>query len=312
MIGYWAPLAYLYVSSSSGMLASRHPESTIEESLGFMYCPNCLTRFQSEEVKDVGYRCPTCLSCPKCLSVVVLRAVGDSKMDYHCGYCDWSSECTGVFGGTRAELDEALRSKEQEGIGYSQSAFHALLTAYRSADTQLLTNRESRVATKKQDLSDYFFLTGSEDFASKAGGSSLRVCDLDEEIVRRAIHKPLDPQIDSPLCVFVKAHAGEEQQSAFLDTLVAQSCANNLLSVRQRNFPSVPGSNILSSNAIPIRMELLSKRTLRCRRDVEEGKLSILLQPKTLPLEGDSSQKLQKGKWFLKDGYYYFHYILFS
>jgi hypothetical protein len=34
---------------------------------------------------------------------------------------------------------------------------------------------------------------------------------------------------------------------------------------------------------------------------VEEGKMSILAQPKLFPLEGDSSQKLQRGKWFVKD-----------
>ena len=51
----------------------------------------------------------------------------------------------------------------------------------------------------------------------------------------------------------------------------------------------------------PIRVCLRSKRTLRCRRDVEEGKMSILVQPKLFPLEGDSSQKLNRGKWFVKD-----------
>ena len=54
-------------------------------------------------------------------------------------------------------------------------------------------------------------------------------------------------------------------------------------------------------NLEPIRFRLRTKRTIRCRRDVEEGKMSILAQPKLFPLEGDSSQKLQRGKWFVKD-----------
>ena len=57
----------------------------------------------------------------------------------------------------------------------------------------------------------------------------------------------------------------------------------------------------LLSNLEPIRFHLRTKRTVRCRRDVEEGKMSILAQPKLFPLEGDSSQKLQRGKWFVKD-----------
>lgn len=48
-------------------------------------------------------------------------------------------------------------------------------------------------------------------------------------------------------------------------------------------------------------VSLRTKRTLRCRKDVEEGKMSILLQPKNFALEGDSSLKLQRGKWSVKD-----------
>lgn len=57
----------------------------------------------------------------------------------------------------------------------------------------------------------------------------------------------------------------------------------------------------LAKKLRPIRVNLRSKRILRCRRDVEEGKMSILIQPKLFPLEGDSSQKLNRGKWFVKD-----------
>jgi hypothetical protein len=63
-----------------------------------------------------------------------------------------------------------------------------------------------------------------------------------------------------------------------------------------------PGSQpVMVVDLEPTGFRLRSKRTLRCRRDVEEGKMSILVQPKLFPLEGDSSQKLQRGKWFVKD-----------
>lgn len=63
-----------------------------------------------------------------------------------------------------------------------------------------------------------------------------------------------------------------------------------------------PGSQpVMMADLVPSGFRLRSKRTLRCRKDVEEGKMSILVQPKLFPLEGDSSQKLQRGKWFVKD-----------
>eukprot|EP01038_Epipyxis_sp_PR26KG_P008304 gene8304-11235_t len=57
----------------------------------------------------------------------------------------------------------------------------------------------------------------------------------------------------------------------------------------------------LTSALMPSRIKLRSKRTIRCRSDLESGKMNILLQPKPYPLEGDSSSKVQKGKWWVKD-----------
>lgn len=52
---------------------------------------------------------------------------------------------------------------------------------------------------------------------------------------------------------------------------------------------------------MPGRVHLRTKRTVRCRRDFEQGKMSILVQPKQLPLEGDSSMKVHRGRWWVKD-----------
>jgi hypothetical protein len=65
----------------------------------------------------------------------------------------------------------------------------------------------------------------------------------------------------------------------------------------------------------PAAVPLRSKRTIRGRlQDVSAatgssssmltgaaGRMNILVQPKTLPLEGDSSLKVQRGKWWVKD-----------
>jgi len=60
-------------------------------------------------------------------------------------------------------------------------------------------------------------------------------------------------------------------------------------------------SPLLSDEGKCSGISLRSKRTIRCRKDVEDSKMSILLQPKNFALEGDSSLKLQRGKWSVKD-----------
>jgi hypothetical protein len=54
------------------------------------------------------------------------------------------------------------------------------------------------------------------------------------------------------------------------------------------------------SAILPLRVPLRLKRTIRCRRDVHQGRMTILTQPKPGPLEGDSSQKV-RGTWWVKD-----------
>lgn len=55
------------------------------------------------------------------------------------------------------------------------------------------------------------------------------------------------------------------------------------------------------SQGAPVGVKLRSKRSIRSLPDPRTGRMNILVQPKTLPLEGDSSLKLQRGKWWVKD-----------
>lgn len=52
---------------------------------------------------------------------------------------------------------------------------------------------------------------------------------------------------------------------------------------------------------MPNRVGLQTKRVIRCKRDLELNKPNILAQHKPLPLEGDSSMKVYRGKWWVKD-----------
>jgi hypothetical protein len=53
--------------------------------------------------------------------------------------------------------------------------------------------------------------------------------------------------------------------------------------------------------SFPDHFKLLNKNTLRSKKDMELGKMNLLIQTKLLPLEGDSSTKLHRGKWWIKD-----------
>lgn len=68
--------------------------------------------------------------------------------------------------------------------------------------------------------------------------------------------------------------------------------------IQQLNILRYPDSH---NTLLPNSVTLLTKRALRSRQDTRSGRMNILMQPKTLPLEGDSSLKLQKGKWWVKD-----------
>ena len=60
-------------------------------------------------------------------------------------------------------------------------------------------------------------------------------------------------------------------------------------------------NNFLIKEFEPLRVKLLCKKMLRSKKDYDNGKMSILVQPKTNPLEGDSSMRIQRGKWWMKD-----------
>eukprot|EP01031_Cornospumella_fuschlensis_P029127 gene29127-35155_t len=52
---------------------------------------------------------------------------------------------------------------------------------------------------------------------------------------------------------------------------------------------------------LPVPTRLVNKRTLRCQQDLDNNRMNLLVLPKTMPLEGDSSQVINKGKWFDKN-----------
>jgi len=99
------------------------------------------------------------------------------------------------------------------------------------------------------------------------------------------------------------ATVAEGGAASSVDSNSAISLASNEFAFTEasQRFHNVR-AGILASSAYPTRLRLKTKRTIRSRLDLGLGKMSILIQPKAFPLEGDSSLIVSKGKWWVKDG----------
>ena len=234
--GVFAPLAELYWSSSSSVLVSRHPSSSVEEVIS-MYCPHCLTRYMEEEAINYQGRCPVCFQCPQCANVLVTATVAvegeeGSKAALTCSACHY--RCGLAIGADKQEIDAIIMEKERESLAGDVFLKIQALLQQRDAEASSL----------------------------------------------------LPPPPPSPAVALPESPLPSNEAE--------------LLDIRQRTRTGWTQPLSLT-DCVPPRVKLQSKRTRRCRLDVESSKMSIIAQPKTFPLEGDSSLKIQRGKWWVKD-----------
>jgi dynactin-4 len=278
--GFWAPLSNLYWSSSSKFLVSRHPYSCIEEILS-SYCPQCLTRYMEDELLTYENRCSSCFQCPQCASVLTYSTSfsnDNSSRFLCCGYCLWRSDIKlSLTGEDKTSIESSILEKERENEGFEY---------YKNIQQKLI-----------QESNFDFPLSSNKSLKSSLKRTEWRVENMEELIESNLtqINKN-DNNINNinnmdDINIDMKDDNEKYNNSTNdynLTTLSQKLQVMNLL------------PNCLSSS-IPSRVKLRSKRTLRCRYDVDNGKMSILVQPKTFPLEGDSSLKIQRGKWWIKD-----------
>jgi hypothetical protein len=98
-------------------------------------------------------------------------------------------------------------------------------------------------------------------------------------------------------------NSGKIWQMEELNNKLAADAQAQLVDVDQARIAQIASlvSQMDATETRPVSVKLLSKRAVRSQPDPRTGRLNILVQPKTLPLEGDSSLKLQRGKWWVKD-----------
>ena len=273
--GWWAPLRSLYFSNSSQVLVSKHPESCIQEIISY-YCPQCLIRYQEEEIKSYRYRCPSCFQCPSCFCNLAVLALNEKECALQCGMCNWNSGDYGLIGGDHIELNMSLAVIERE--SKNAELFHAVLKSLTQTE---ISDSHSRVV---------------ENVISSPGSSKNKGTFQDMRL-HIAGHQGI---LYDRMAKDKQYYDSLRENTSKLDfSYIGVAESNKYSSLEQRLKQELRQSPLLADQ-LPIRMRLMTKRTLRCRQDVDMGKLSILVQPSTFPLDGDSSLS-QRKKWWIKD-----------
>ena len=334
--GWWAPMTHLFYSNASRCLVSAHPESSLEEVESF-YCSHCLNYFAEAEAAASSHRCPRCFDCPQCRSALVIMPVpvategkggrstsgsddgsGDgSSYAFRCGYCRWSSAETLGLVDSKPE-DLAKRLMEAEQASPEDARFRSLVNQLRQ--------RAVEVARDRQFRGRRFMHMGGGGGGGGGGGERWHLEDLEKKEVEQAAQTTALAQDVKRTAVLYtmleKEGENGSSSSSSSSTSTSTDCSSSL-SAEEHDLvpPSLPSSTSLvsittaeqrqlacslhqpssTSSLAPVRRLLCSKRSRRCRIDVEEGRPGILLKPKVNPLEGDSSLRSNVGKWWQKD-----------
>ena len=211
--------------------------------------------------------------CPQCLSRYMEDEVRSSQNT--CPACFQCPCCAGIL----------IRQTDRGGFPAWCCSGCQWRTATVDASTSTAANDQFNCMLKS--LKEEESSLGSHRPLPKPSrtGRRWKMSDLESSLESKETTRTRDDDIQSRAEVSLMSHINSDEQL----TNITQRLAN----------PGLQQS--LVADLVPIRFQLRSKRTIRCRRDVEEGKMSILVQPKLFPLEGDSSQNLQRGKWFVKN-----------
>lgn len=280
--GWWAPLTSLYYSTSSKVLVSRHPESSIEEITSY-YCPQCLDPYSDIDAQLYRNKCSSCFVCPLCESPLAIVALDSNSSCFQCKMCSWRSDGCNIIGNDESEVGELVLEKERDDL--VSDAFQALYTSYAGTESQSRHyEKESHRPTRSRQLRYTWD-------------------DMNAKLEHTRESSSLDPRSESELYNYMKA-ANLFNQSLIdedEETMLKTSSLTSLSSLKHRINRDNHGQSPLVDLLPPKRVRLRTKRMVRCRKDVKENKMSILVQPKSFPLEGDSSHNLHKGKWWTKD-----------
>jgi hypothetical protein len=288
--GWWAPLTSLYYSTSSNVLVSRHPESAIEEIMSY-YCPQCLDPYSETDAQLYRNKCTSCFQCPLCESPLAVVALDATTSCYQCRLCYWRSDGCNITGSDEQDIGSLVIEKERDDL--TLESFQALYSSYLHEPTVA-----SAAASSQQPQFDTTPLTGHHQLRYTWDDLNHK---LNSALIKN--NNSLDPRDESGLYSYMKVSNLFNQNMTDEDeeTMLKTSSLSSLASLTHRLNRDHHGLSPLVDILPPKRTKLRTKKMVRCRKDVKENKMSILIQPKAFPLEGDSSHHLHQGKWWIKD-----------
>lgn len=195
--------------------------------------------------------------CPQCLS----RYMDDEirKFESRCPSCYECPSCSGILRNNSAEGTPMYLCT---GCGWQS------LSGIDSDDT--LSNTNDVFQGLLKSLKDVDVGTSSQlvkNFDTSAG-KRWKLADLEASLELKL----------SPL----KSKNNNLKNVRFPSTSDIKSSKDFNCLLERISSPGLQRS--FTKELLPLRIRLRSKRTLRCRKDVEEGKMSILVQPKLFPL----------------------------
>jgi len=279
-----------------GVIISKHPKSTFHEIVS-LYCPQCLTRYSEDEAHTYFGCCPSCHQCPCCEAV--LSSAYDSKL--YCGMCLWQYQKSSDESNSNLSLmDTALSMNDG-----SASSAHASSSLFSSILNQLKLEEQRNGSNSRIHLMRGNNLQAGLDRRKDRLHNVWQLSDLERKLSQTVISGSIFDQPTPSMMSTTSIDLDHGPSVAVSTGQVIMSCMDDmsLTTLRQRERTlRLNDVHMQASGTTPTRVKLRTKRTIRSRHDVGKGgRMLILVQPKTLPLEGDSSLKVHKGKWWVKD-----------
>jgi hypothetical protein len=187
----------------------------------------------------------------------------------------------------------------------SASSTHASSSLFSSILSQLKLEEQRNGPNSRIHLMRGHHLQAGVDRRKDRLHNVWQLSDLEQKLRQTVISGSIFDQSTPSMLSTTTIDLDQGPSTAVSTGQVIMSCMDDmsLTTLRQRErILQLNDVDMQASGTAATRVKLRTKRTIRSRHDVGKGgRMLILVQPKTLPLEGDSSLKVHKGKWWIKD-----------
>jgi len=258
----WFGLSDLYFCETCSRVLSAHPRDVVDE-IDAYYCPQSLDNLPSSEAMVNMQRSVRQFQCPVCEAIVVQKS-RDGSFIFVCGYCRWTSDYAGLTGNSGPNLAEKALEMEKKSHETEQTLISELIKHFSQKEMDLLPATPSPQKETRKSVKERM-----EDAERELQAPLWKWEDADEAFesrTKKALTEPTVLQVP-----------GEIQQ---LQEKLAEPLKRDA--------------------ALPFRLKLRTKRSVRCRQCFNENQPSILVKTQINPLKGDSSMRTNVGAWFKK------------